>query len=88
MPKVFADWRCSQAILDFLAHTEVGCSYPATTPRGAMGGHNPPETDGEDDDGDSESEADNDDDDRDGSTPEPTRTEDDDGGIIAPPTGG
>ena len=87
MPKVFADWRCSQAILDFLAHTEVGCSYPATTPRGAMGGHNPPETDGEDDDGDSESEADNHDD-RDGSAPEPTRTEDDDGGIIAPPTGG
>ena len=28
MPKVFADWRCSQAILNFLAETEVGRSYP------------------------------------------------------------
>jgi hypothetical protein len=28
MPRVFADWRCSQAIIDFLAHTEVGRSYP------------------------------------------------------------
>ena len=28
MPRVFADWRCSQAILDSLAHTEVGRSYP------------------------------------------------------------
>ena len=28
MPKVFADWRCSQAILDFLAGTEVGRSVP------------------------------------------------------------
>ena len=87
MPKVFADWRCSQAILDFLARTEVGRSYPVTTPRRAMGGHNPPDTDGEDDDGDSESEAD-DDDDGDRATPEPTRTDDDDGGIIAPPAGG
>ena len=28
MPTLFADWRCSQAIIDFLAHTEVGRSYP------------------------------------------------------------
>ena len=28
MPKVFADWRCSQAIMDFLANTEVGRSVP------------------------------------------------------------
>jgi hypothetical protein len=28
MPKVFADWRCSKAILDFLAHTEVGRTVP------------------------------------------------------------
>ena len=28
MPKVFADWRCSRAILNFLAHTEVGRGYP------------------------------------------------------------
>ena len=30
MPKVFADWRCSKAILDFLAHTEVGRTVPRT----------------------------------------------------------
>ena len=28
MPKVFADWQCSKAILDFLAHTEVGRTVP------------------------------------------------------------
>ena len=28
IPKAFAGWRCSQAILDFLASTEAGWSYP------------------------------------------------------------
>ena len=83
MPKVFTDWRCSQAILDFLADTEVGRSYPATTPHMAGGGHNPPDTDDEDNDGDSESEAD-DDDDEDRATPELTRIEDDDVGERSP----
>ena len=73
MPRVFADWRCSQAILDFLAHTEVGRSYPKPD-AGDRG------TDSDSEDSDSE-----DDDDVSEDTGEPTvegssgNTEDDDG---------
>ena len=50
MPRVFADWRCSQAIIDFLARTEVGRSYPKLD--AADGETN---SDSEDDDSEAES---------------------------------
>ena len=50
MPRVFADWRCSQAILDFLAHTEVGRSYPKPNAAGEMPAEADSDSEDEDDD--------------------------------------
>ena len=54
MPRVFADWRCSQAILDFLAHTEVGRSYPKLNAADEMPAETDSDSEDEDDDDDDE----------------------------------
>ena len=63
MLKVFADWRCSQAILNFLAHTEVGRGYPRPPAGEADEAGNTEDDDDEPDIDDPESLGNTDDDD-------------------------